>query len=59
MGHGGHGGMSMDDMVRAMRNRFLVALVLTAGITSGPLWAATCSVSRHPRLSVFAMTCSP
>ena len=32
MGHGGHGGMSMDDMVRDMRNRFLVALVLTAGI---------------------------
>lgn len=32
MGHGGHGGMSMDDMVQDMRNRFLVALVLTAGI---------------------------
>ena len=36
MGHGGHEGMSMDDMVRDMRNRFLVALVLTAGIT---LWS--------------------
>jgi len=36
MGHGGHGGMSMDDMVRDMRNRFLVALALTAGIT---LWS--------------------
>ncbi|HET6665606.1 MAG TPA: heavy metal translocating P-type ATPase, partial [Acidimicrobiales bacterium] len=36
MGHGGHGAMSMDDMVRDMRNRFLVALVLTAGIT---LWS--------------------
>jgi Cu2+-exporting ATPase len=30
MGHGGHhGGISMDDMVRAMRNRFLVAAVLS------------------------------
>lgn len=36
MGHGGHAGMSMEDMVRDMRNRFLVALVLTAGIT---LWS--------------------
>ncbi len=36
MGHGGHAGMSMDDMVRDMRTRFLVALVLTAGIT---LWS--------------------
>ncbi len=36
MGHGGHEGMSMDDMVRDMRNRFIVALVLTAGIT---LWS--------------------
>ncbi|HET7277246.1 MAG TPA: heavy metal translocating P-type ATPase [Dermatophilaceae bacterium] len=36
MGHGGHGGMSMDDMVRDMRNRFLVALVLTLGVT---LWS--------------------
>jgi Cu2+-exporting ATPase len=32
MGHGGHGGMSMDDMVRDMRNRFVVAAVLTVGI---------------------------
>lgn len=36
MGHGGHAGMSMDDMVRDMRNRFLAALVLTAGIS---LWS--------------------
>lgn len=36
MGHGGHAGMSMADMARDMRNRFLVALVLTAGIT---LWS--------------------
>lgn len=36
MGHGGHAAMSMDDMVRDMRNRFLAALVLTAGIT---LWS--------------------
>ena len=36
MGHGGHAGMSMDDMVRDMRNRFLVALVLTLGVT---LWS--------------------
>ena len=32
MGHGGHGGMSMDDMVRDMRNRFLVAAVLAVPI---------------------------
>src|SRR5512145_2279349 len=36
MGHGGHEGMSMDDMVRDMRDRFLVALVFTVGIT---LWS--------------------
>jgi Cu2+-exporting ATPase len=28
-GHGGHAGMSMDDMVRDMRNRFLVAVAFT------------------------------
>ena len=31
-GHGGHAGMSMDDMERDMRNRFLVALVFTVPI---------------------------
>ena len=37
MGHGGgHAGMSMDAMVRDMRNRFLVALVLAIPIT---LWS--------------------
>jgi P-type Cu2+ transporter len=36
MGHGGHAGMSMDEMVRDMRNRFLVAAVLTVGIA---LWS--------------------
>jgi Cu2+-exporting ATPase len=36
MGHGGHAGMSMDDMVRDMRNRFVVAAVLTVGIA---LWS--------------------
>jgi Cu2+-exporting ATPase len=37
MGHGAHhGDMSMHDMARDMRNRFLVALVLTALIT---LWS--------------------
>jgi len=37
MGHGGHhGGMSMQAMVRDMRNRFLVALVLSIPIT---LWS--------------------
>jgi len=36
MGHGGHGGMSMHAVVRDMRNRFLVALVFTVGIT---LWS--------------------
>jgi P-type Cu2+ transporter len=33
MGHGGHGAMSMADMVRDMRNRFLVALVLAVPIS--------------------------
>ncbi|OIJ27626.1 heavy metal translocating P-type ATPase [Nocardioides luteus] len=36
MGHGGHEGMSMADMVRDMRNRFLVALVLSVPIL---LWS--------------------
>ena len=35
-GHGGHAGMSMDAMVRDMRNRFLVALVFTVPIV---LWS--------------------
>jgi P-type Cu2+ transporter len=37
MGHGGHAGMSMDSMVRDMRNRFLVALVLAVPIL---LWSS-------------------
>jgi Cu2+-exporting ATPase len=36
MGHGGHGSMSMADMVRDMRNRFFVALVLSVPIL---LWS--------------------
>jgi Cu2+-exporting ATPase len=36
MGHGGHDGMSMDAMVLDMRNRFLVAAVLSAPIL---LWS--------------------
>ena len=36
MGHGGHGGMSMDAMVRDMRNRFLVAAVLSVPVL---LWS--------------------
>ncbi len=37
MGHGGHhGGMAMDDMVRDMRNRFLVAAVLSVPVL---LWS--------------------
>ena len=32
MGHGGHGAMSMADMARDMRNRFLVALLLSVPI---------------------------
>jgi len=36
MGHGGHAGMSMDAMVRDMRNRFLVAAVLSIPIL---LWS--------------------
>ena len=36
MGHGGHGVMSMADMVRDMRNRFLVAALLSVPIL---LWS--------------------
>ncbi|AEV73391.1 MULTISPECIES: heavy metal translocating P-type ATPase [Mycolicibacterium] len=36
MGHGGHAGASMQDMVRDMRNRFLVAAVLSIPIL---LWS--------------------
>lgn len=36
MGHGGHGTMSMADMVRDMRNRFLVAAVMSVPIL---LWS--------------------
>ncbi|MBP2387962.1 heavy metal translocating P-type ATPase [Paeniglutamicibacter kerguelensis] len=37
MGHGGHhASMSMDDMVKDMRNRFLVAAILSVGVT---LWS--------------------
>ena len=36
MGHGGHAGMSMDGMVRDMRNRFFVAAVLSIPIL---LWS--------------------
>ena len=35
-GHGGHAGMSMDAMVRDMRNRFLVAVVFAIPIA---LWS--------------------
>ena len=34
MGHGGHGGMSMDQMVADMRNRFLVAALLAIPIVA-------------------------
>jgi P-type Cu2+ transporter len=37
MGHGGHAAMSMDSMVRDMRNRFLVALALSIPIL---LWSS-------------------
>ncbi len=36
MGHGGHGAMSMDDMVADMRNRFVVAAVFSVPIL---LWS--------------------
>jgi P-type Cu2+ transporter len=36
MGHGGHAGMSMESMVRDMRNRFLVAAVLSVPVL---LWS--------------------
>jgi Cu2+-exporting ATPase len=37
MGHGGHAEMSMDAMVQDMRNRFLVAAVLSVPIL---LWSS-------------------
>jgi len=37
MGHGGHAGMSMDAMVKDMRNRFLVAAILSVPIL---LWSS-------------------
>jgi Cu2+-exporting ATPase len=37
MGHGGHAGMSMDAMVADMRNRFLVAAILSVPIV---LWSS-------------------
>jgi P-type Cu2+ transporter len=37
MGHGGHAGMSMDGMVRDMRNRFLVAAIFSVPIL---LWSS-------------------
>ncbi len=37
MGHGGHAGMSMDAMVADMRNRFLVAAILSVPIL---LWSS-------------------
>ena len=37
MGHGGHGAMSMDAMVQDMRNRFIVAAVLSVPIL---LWSS-------------------
>jgi len=37
MGHGGHAAMSMDSMVRDMRNRFLVAAIISVPIL---LWSA-------------------
>jgi P-type Cu2+ transporter len=37
MGHGGHGGMSMDGMVRDMRNRFLMAAIFSVPIL---LWSS-------------------
>ena len=36
MGHGGHGAMSMESMVRDMRNRFVIAAVLSVPIL---LWS--------------------
>ena len=57
MGHGGHGGMSMEAMVADMRNRFLVAAFFSIPIL---LWSPDrprCSRLRARRLrSVCAMT---
>jgi P-type Cu2+ transporter len=44
-GHGGHGGISMAEMVRGLRNRFLVALVFAIPIA---LWSP---LVRRRRLS--------
>src|SRR2546429_2967162 len=41
MGHGGHANLSMEAMVQDMRNRFLVAAVLSVPIL---LWSA---IGRH------------
>jgi Cu2+-exporting ATPase len=46
MGHGGHGAMSMDDMARDMRNRFLVAAVLSIPIV---LWSPLLKRLRLPK----------
>ena len=37
-GHGGHAGMSMDAMVRDMRNRFLVAVAFAVPIA---IWSSS------------------
>ena len=62
MGHGGHhAGMSMDDMVSDMRNRFLVAAVLSIPILlwspDGPrhVWVHAADPVRAPRRRLAAV----
>lgn len=60
MGHGGHhAGRSMRDMVKDMRNRFLVAAVLSIGVTLWSPWAGICSALPLPHRLGSAMTSWP
>lgn len=43
--HGGHAAMSMDDMARDMRNRFLVALVFSTLVM---LWSPMATQTPAP-----------
>ena len=53
-GHGGHAGMSMAEMVRDMRNRFLVAVVFAI-----PSSAARCSASSTAMMCLSASLAVP
>ena len=52
-GEGGHGGHSMDEMAREMRNRFVLALVFTLAILA---WSGIGkSLSRHTLVTPFGL----